>query len=126
KDAQENGNTLYTETKSVTTNGFGLYSISINDGNGTRTGNFAAIDWSQQRFIQTETDPANGTAFTDLGTAPLHSVPQAFNALQAATLKGIPEPKEGYFIEYLNGEWRQKPKPKGAYLVGAGLNPGSG
>src|SRR5690606_24197240 len=44
KDARENGNTLYTETKSVSTNGFGLYSVSINDGTGTRTGDFTAID----------------------------------------------------------------------------------
>ncbi len=123
KDTPDNGDMLYTETKSVATNGFGLYTIAINDGNGTRTGNFAEIDWSQQRFIQTEIDPDNGTAFTNLGTAPLHSVPQALNAIQAATLKGIPEPKEGYFIEYQNGKWVQKPKPKKYYAIGAGLNP---
>ncbi len=125
KDARENGNTLYTETKSVSTNGFGLYSVSINDGTGTRTGDFTAIDWSQQRFIQTEMDPENGTAFSDLGTAPLHSVSQALNALQAATLKGIPEPKEGYYIEYKNGQWVQKPKPKKYTANGVGFNPSS-
>lgn len=122
KDTPDNGDMLYTETKSVATNGFGLYTIAINDGNGTRTGNFAEIDWSQQRFIQTEIDPDNGTAFTDLGTAPLHSVPQALNALQAATLKGIPEPKEGYFVEFADGRWIQKPKPKKYYASGAGFD----
>src|SRR5690606_8282417 len=102
------------------TNGFGLYNVSINDGTGTRTDDFTAIDWSQQRFIQTEMDPENGSAFTDLGTVPMYSVPQA---LSAVTLNGIPQPKEGYFIEYVDGQWVQKPKPLKKSASGAGLRP---
>lgn len=121
KDALTDANVLYRETKSVNTNSFGLYTVVINDGTGSFEGDFHAIDWAnRERFLQTEIDPANGSAFSDMGTTQMHSVP---HALVADNLKGIVTPKEGHILEYRDGKWIQKPKPKGGYIFGVGQNP---
>ncbi|WP_031529951.1 hypothetical protein [Dyadobacter crusticola] len=111
------GNTLYTEVKSVQTNGFGLYNISINDGTGTREGLFGNIDWSAPRFLKTEIDVENGSAFTDLGTTPIQSVP---GALVARNLEGVINPVEGDILEFRNGKWARKPKSKRYHVAGIG------
>src|SRR5690606_19209997 len=81
KDALTDANVLYRETKSVNTNSFGLYTVVINDGTGSFEGDFHAIDWAnRERFLQTEIDPANGSAFSDMGTTQMHSVPHALVA----------------------------------------------
>ncbi|MGG7664288.1 hypothetical protein [Dyadobacter sp. BHUBP1] len=120
KDALSNGNSLYSETKSVTTNAFGLYSISINDGSGARTGDFNAINWSSPRFLQTEIDPANGAAFVDMGTQQMQSVP---HSLSAKSLDGVANPKNGDLLEYKDGSWRAKPKVKIYRNSGLGNSP---
>ncbi|MGG7664287.1 hypothetical protein [Dyadobacter sp. BHUBP1] len=121
KDALNNGNTLYSETKSVATNAFGVYSISINDGTGVRTGDFNAINWSIPRYLQTEIDLANGTAFADMGTQQMQSVP---HALSAKNLDGVANPQEGDLLEYQNGAWLTKPKTKRYHVAGGlGWNP---
>ncbi|MGG7664286.1 hypothetical protein [Dyadobacter sp. BHUBP1] len=114
KDAASNGNILYSETKSVTTNAFGLYSIAINDGSGIKNGDFNAIDWSLPRFLQTEIDPANGAAFVDMGTQQMQSVP---HSLSAKNLDGVVNPQNGDLLEYKDGLWVSKPKTK-RYNVG--------
>ncbi|HWV32774.1 MAG TPA: hypothetical protein VN038_24095 [Dyadobacter sp.] len=121
KDALSNGNSLYSETKSVTTNAFGLYTISINDGSGVRTGDFNAINWSLPRFLQTEIDPANGAAFVNAGTTQMQSVPHAF---VSDNLRGVADPKEGEMMEFRNGTWVSKPASKRYNVVGSGYNPG--
>lgn len=121
KDALNNGNILYSETKSVTTNAFGLYSITINDGSGIKTGDFNAINWSAgARFLQTELDPANGAAFTDMGMQQMQSVP---HALSAKNLDGVTNLQNGNLLEYQNGIWTSKPKTKRYHVSGHGLNP---
>jgi hypothetical protein len=122
KDAASNGNTLYSETKSIMTNAFGLYSISINDGAGIRTGDFEAINWSAgARFLQTEIDPANGTAFMDMGTQQMQSVS---HSLSAKSLDGVENPQNGDLLEYKNGSWLNKPKTKRYHIAGGlGFNP---
>src|SRR5690606_15337314 len=97
KGAPTGAGFLYRETKSVNTNGFGLYNVAINDGTGSFEGNFSSIDWGGgERFLQTEIDPSNGAAFVDMGTTQMHSVPHAF---VADNLKGITTPKEGHILE---------------------------
>ena len=59
--------TLYTETHTPTTNANGLFSIEI--GNGSSNGNFAAIDWSYGNFFL-ETDSDYGTTTTQLLSVP--------------------------------------------------------
>lgn len=124
KDALSNGNTLYSESKSVTTNAFGLYSISINDGGGARTGDFNTIQWQTgPKYLQTEIDPANGTAFVEVGTGQIQSVPFALQAGKAANLNGVENPQEGDIMEYTNGSWQTKPKMQLYNVSGVGLNP---
>jgi len=76
-DATVGGTIIYQETFSETTNNFGLVNLEL--GNGTPTiGIFTDIDWSSNsKFIETEIDPSNGTAYVSLGTSELLAVPYA-------------------------------------------------
>lgn len=76
---------VFTETHSVTTNAFGLFTLEI--GNGTTTsGSFAAINWSTgSKFLKVEIDPAGGTNYSDLGATELLSVPYALYAASAGS-----------------------------------------
>ncbi len=76
----ESGTTVYAETHSVTTNGFGLANLVI--GNGTVIeGAFSPGGWgATSHFIKIEFDPEGGSAYTHLGTSQLLSVPYAFHA----------------------------------------------
>jgi hypothetical protein len=60
--------------------------VNLNVGNGTPiSGLFSAINWgSKLKFLQVELDVNGGTAFTDLGTQQLFSVPYALYANKAA------------------------------------------
>jgi hypothetical protein len=74
------GTVVYTETHTVTTNEFGLATLEI--GRGTPvSGNFNTIDWSvTPGFLKTELDPSGGTAYADMGTTELLSVPYTIQA----------------------------------------------
>jgi hypothetical protein len=71
------GETVYTETFSPQTNQFGIVNLTI--GSGTPTfGTFSTIDWSTANFfIKVEIDLGGGTAYTEMGTTQLLSVPYA-------------------------------------------------
>jgi len=82
------GTVVYSETHAATTNAAGLTTLEI--GRGTPvSGSFAAINWSQTPiFLKTETDRAGGTAFVEMGTSELLSVPFALfsaNGVQSMT-----------------------------------------
>ncbi|MGG7664285.1 hypothetical protein [Dyadobacter sp. BHUBP1] len=124
KDAPDGGTTLYSERKSITTNAFGLYSVSINDGGGIRTGDFNTIHWQTgPKYLQTEIDPANGTTFVETGTMQMQSVPFALQAGRAANLNGVENPQEGDVMEYTGGSWKTKPKVQLYNVSGLGSNP---
>ena len=74
------GTIIYTETHNPTTNGNGVFNLVM--GQGTSIfGVFNTIDWaSDSHFLEVSIDPANGTAFTSLGTTQLLSVPYALHA----------------------------------------------
>ncbi|WP_290710729.1 hypothetical protein, partial [Flavihumibacter sp. CACIAM 22H1] len=83
RDASASGAILYQETRSVTTNQFGLFSTAIGgEGASSVSGSLTGVSWSAStnKFLQVEMDPKGGTQFTSLGTSPLTSVPFAFRA----------------------------------------------
>lgn len=80
-----NGNIVYSETQTPTSNSNGLISIEV--GNGTvNSGNLNNIDWENgPYFIQTELDPNGGNSYTINGTSQLLSVPYALHANTATS-----------------------------------------
>ncbi len=83
-----NAGVLYSETQSATTNASGLYNLAIGAGKAVQ-GTFAGIDWGAgDRFIKVEMDPEGGSAYVDLGTTQLLSVPYALYSMN-----GQPGPK---------------------------------
>lgn len=80
----------YSETHSVTTNDFGLYTLVIGEG-APVFGGMASVDWSSgNKYIKVEIDPTGGTNYTDLGTTELLSVPYALYAAEASSSSGPP------------------------------------
>ena len=77
-----NGSVEYSETRNVTTNAFGLFTIPIGSSGAIEvTGALASINWSNEsKFLQVELDAAGGTNFIDMGTTQLLSVPFALMA----------------------------------------------
>jgi len=81
------GNVVYTETFSPTTNANGLISIEIGSAPG-----FNAIDWANGiYFFKTETDPSGANDYNIIGTSQLLSVPYAMYAKTSGS--SIPGPK---------------------------------
>ena len=77
----------YRETRSVTSNQFGLFNVQIGSpGASGVQGNFSGINWSEgNKFLQTEIS-VNGQAFSNLGTTQMVSVPFAVSSQQAKQL----------------------------------------
>lgn len=74
------GDSVYVETHSVTTNVNGLATLEIGGGN-VEMGSFENIDWSNgPYFLKTETDPNGGSNYTITGVNQLLSVPYALYA----------------------------------------------
>jgi hypothetical protein len=82
RNGSSTGSVVYAETRSVTTNSGGLYTVQIGSGGTLATsGSIAAINWQVgSKFLQVEVDPEAGTNFLDLGTTQLVSVPYALSA----------------------------------------------
>ncbi len=74
------GDVEYSETHTLQTNQFGLFTLVI--GQGTKvTGDFALISWAVgTKWLQIEIDPAGGNTFTLAGSQQLMTVPYAFYA----------------------------------------------
>jgi len=80
REGATGGTLQYREQHTVTTNGFGLFSLKIGEGT-TVSGAFANIDWgADDHFIEVEIDPAGGTSYTSLTNTQLVSVPYALHA----------------------------------------------
>jgi hypothetical protein len=82
REAEASGTVVYKETRTVTTNNFGLFTVAIGSiGADNVSGTINGIDWSTNaKFIQVEIDPDGGTNFIHMGTAQLLSVPYALYA----------------------------------------------
>ncbi|KAB2870391.1 MAG: hypothetical protein F9K37_05970 [Bacteroidales bacterium] len=80
----------YTEEHSVTSNSFGLVTISIGNGNIT-SGVFDEVPWGKEQIrlnIQVKLNQA--TSFTDLGIQALQSVPYALHAANTKEIESSP------------------------------------
>src|SRR5688572_6486673 len=84
-DGTVSGPVVYAETRSVTTNPFGLFNVQVGSaGASSVTGTIAGVNWSTgNKFIQVEIDPNGGSSFINIGTAQLASVPYAYFAAGA-------------------------------------------
>ncbi|HET9744787.1 MAG TPA: hypothetical protein VFP97_03680 [Chitinophagaceae bacterium] len=90
REGSANGTIVYKETRTATTNSFGLFTIAIGSpGANDVTGTINGVDWSTAaKFIQVEIDPEGGSNFINMGTAQLLSVPYALYAGNAGTQNG--------------------------------------
>lgn len=72
----------YSETRSVTTSGIGLFTIAIgSSGASGQIGSIGGINWKTgDKFLKVELDPNNGSTFTEMGTTQLLSVPYALSS----------------------------------------------
>lgn len=74
------GAILYVETHTPTTNQFGLFTLEVGQGT-VANGNFATINWGANgHYLKVELDETGGTAYQDMGTVQLLSVPYALHA----------------------------------------------
>ncbi len=85
------GPAVYTETRNVTTNAFGLFNVQVGSpGAITTIGTIAGINWtafgvgSGTKFLQVEIDPIGGTNYFNVGSTQLVSVPYSLYAAAAA------------------------------------------
>lgn len=80
KRNSEEGQTIYSETHSVTTTAYGLVNFVIGMGNQI-SGNLNAVTWNDdQHFLRVELDSENNNNFIHIGTTQLLAVPYAFHA----------------------------------------------
>ncbi|HLU86944.1 MAG TPA: hypothetical protein VKZ44_04250 [Taishania sp.] len=80
-----NGNVVYSETHTASTNSNGLLSLVIGAGT-VQSGSFSSVDWSNgPYYLKIETDINGGTNYTLTGTQQLVSVPYALYAETAGT-----------------------------------------
>ncbi len=84
-DATATGPTVYTETRTATTNLFGLFTVIIGSTGATNvTGSISTINWALgSKFLQVEIDPTGGSTFVNAGTTQLQSVPYSLFAAAA-------------------------------------------
>ncbi len=82
------GPVVYSEKHSTTTNQFGLVTLAI--GTGTdKTGNLGTLNWGASLyFLKVEIDAAGGSAYVNMGTTQLLSVPYALHAKTAESVSG--------------------------------------
>ncbi|MGG7666717.1 tail fiber domain-containing protein [Dyadobacter sp. BHUBP1] len=77
------GTVVYQETHTAQTNAIGIFNIQIGGGT-VVSGTFAAIPWKTfPHFLQLEMDPLGSSAYTDLGTTEMLSVPYAMQAKES-------------------------------------------
>ena len=83
------GTVVYSEIRPITTNLGGLFSVQIGSAGATSTsGTIAGVNWLVgDKYLQVELDPASNNNYLDIGTVQLVSVPYAFAAGSAATVK---------------------------------------
>ena len=78
----DNGPVAYSETREVTTNPFGLYTVQIgSDGAQSKTGSIAAVKWEDgSKYMKVEISPDGDQRYQVAGSNQLLSVPYALFA----------------------------------------------
>jgi hypothetical protein len=107
RDSVATGTIKYQETFNPTTNTLGLFNVNVGMGT-VVSGTFTGINWGiNAKYMQVEMDPAGGTAYVDMGTTQMMSVPYALHA--GSTAGGtLPTAASAGDILYYNGESWQK------------------
>ncbi len=77
-----NGDVVYSEIHTVTTNQYGIFNLQIGGG-GAELGAFADVDWGLETFFELSIDFEGGENFVSMGTSQLVAVPYALHAKQA-------------------------------------------
>jgi len=89
----------YIETRSISTNAQGIFSIVVGDTGAISTiGVYSNINWKANiKFLKVEMDPNNGTNFISMGTTPLQYVPFSYysNGVDASNIAGVLPVKSG-------------------------------
>lgn len=77
RDGGALGIPVYTETRQVTTNNFGLFNVQVGGAGATNVaGGISSTIWNVgTKWMQVEIDPEGGTTFKDVGNTQLISVP---------------------------------------------------
>src|SRR3954466_15462513 len=85
-DGSAAGPVVYSETRNITTNAFGLFNVAIGSpGASSVVGSVGTVNWAAgNKFLQVELDPNGGSGFINMGTSQLLSVPYALYATGAA------------------------------------------
>lgn len=98
----EQGNVVYSETQTPTTNINGLVSLQIGGQSG-----FSEINWANgPYYIKSETDPGGGSNYSISGTSQLLSVPYALHAKTVDTASStIPGQTAGDMLYWNGSEW---------------------
>ena len=78
-DGTPAGPSVYQETRTVTTNPFGLFNVQVGGpGASSSSGTIPGVNWGvNAKYIQVEIDPNGGSTFINIGTAQIASVPYA-------------------------------------------------
>lgn len=76
------GSVHYSETRTVSTNSLGLFSLAVGSGGASDVvGSMPSVPWHDgTKFLKVEMDPEGGNAFADLGSTQLVSVPFALSS----------------------------------------------
>jgi hypothetical protein len=123
RDLTVSGTVVYTETRSTTTNKFGLFNVVIGStGAASQTGTLANLNWATgAKFLQVELDPDGANNFVDMGTTQLQAVPYALYANDVAKLQGkavsTTAPTANQILKYNGTAWA--PANEGGLSVGA-------
>jgi hypothetical protein len=82
RDGSPNGSIVYSESRNIRTNQFGLFTVIIGSpGASNVLGSMASINWiSGNKYLQVEIDPEGGTNYFQAGTSQLQAVPYALFA----------------------------------------------
>ena len=104
-DQSSTGTILFQETHVTNTNEFGLFSLSVGNGN-VVFGDFENIAWgSGEKFLKVEADFSGGSNYTELGVSQLLSVPYALYAKHASNAV-LPDGSAAGNTPFWNGsEW---------------------
>ncbi len=105
RDISPVGSVVFQETHIVTTNEFGLFTLSIGDGTPV-SGTIQGVPWaSGSKFIEIEADLTGGTNYLPFGTTQLLSVPYALYANTAGTAFLPPGTATGNTTFWNGSEW---------------------
>ncbi|HEV7780060.1 MAG TPA: hypothetical protein VGO58_02285 [Chitinophagaceae bacterium] len=87
-DGSALGPIVYSETRTLITNAFGLFNVQVGGAGATNvTGSIAGANWnSGTKWMQVEIDPEGGNTLKDIGTTQLTSVPYALFTTQSGDI----------------------------------------